>query len=34
MYDKVELGANGPFLLARHIKLDTRMLGIGFHIPF
>lgn len=34
MYDKVELGANGPLLLARHIKLDTRMLGIGFHIPF
>lgn len=34
MYDKVELGATGPLLVARHIRLDTRMLGIGFHIPF
>ncbi len=34
MYDKVTLGGDGASLLERHIKLDTRMLGIGFHIPF
>ena len=37
MYDKITLdadGQRGPRLLDRHIKLDTRMFGIGFHIPF
>ena len=34
LYDKITLGANGPRLLDRHIKLDTRMFGIGFHVPF
>ncbi len=33
MYDKVVLRDDGPLLLRRQIKLDTRMLGIGFHIP-
>jgi methanesulfonate monooxygenase subunit beta len=34
MRDKVSLGEDGARLLERTIKLDTRMLGIGFHIPF
>ena len=34
LYDKITLGTNGPRLLDRHIKLDTRMFGIGFHVPF
>ncbi len=34
MHDRVVLSDDGPMLLARQIKLDTRMLGIGFHIPF
>lgn len=34
MHDKVVLGPDGALLQDRHIKLDTRMFGIGFHIPF
>ena len=34
MFDQILLDAAGPRLLDRHIKLDTRMFGIGFHIPF
>jgi methanesulfonate monooxygenase subunit beta len=34
VYDKVVIGDQGARLLERHIKLDTRMFGIGFHIPF
>jgi len=34
VYDKVALGDDGARLVERNIKLDTRMLGIGFHIPF
>lgn len=34
MFDKVVLGDQGARLLDRQIKLDTRMFGIGFHIPF
>ena len=34
MHDKVVLGEDGARLLDRKIKLDTRMFGIGFHIPF
>ena len=33
-YDTVALGASGPMLLDRRIHLDTRMLGIGYHVPF
>ena len=34
MVDNIVLRPEGPLLLDRHIKLDTRMFGIGFHIPF
>lgn len=34
MYDKVVLAEDGARLSERNIKLDTRLLGIGFHIPF
>lgn len=34
IHDRVALGGDGPRLRRRHIKLDTRMLGIGTHIPF
>lgn len=34
MYDTVSLKGDKPCLLARDIKLDTRMLGTGSHIPF
>lgn len=34
MYDVVSLNGSGAKLLSRRIKLDTRMLGIGYHIPF
>ncbi len=33
LYDTVKLGADGPKLLDRSVRLDTRMLGIGYHIP-
>lgn len=34
MYDVVRLNGGGAKLLRRTIRLDTRMLGIGYHIPF
>lgn len=34
MVDVVEMQSGKFSLLDRQIKLDTRMLGIGFHIPF
>lgn len=34
MYDTVSLAADAPKLLARNVRLDTRMLGFGYHIPF
>ena len=34
MRDKVVLGTDGARLAERRIALDTRMFGIGFHIPF
>lgn len=34
MVDVVEIQSGKFSLLDRQIKLDTRMLGIGFHIPF
>lgn len=32
--DTVRLSAGGLKLLTRVVKLDTRQLGIGYHIPF
>ena len=34
LLDTVALDGDGPRLLARTIRLDTRRLGIGSHIPF
>jgi methanesulfonate monooxygenase subunit beta len=33
-HDTVSLEGERPKLLARHVKLDTRDLGWGHHIPF
>lgn len=32
--DKVRLNSGVPTLLEREVRLDTRMLGKGYHIPF
>ena len=32
--DRLKLGPDGARLVERTVKLDTRMLGIGYHIPF
>ncbi len=34
MHDTVVINQDGARLRDRHIRLDTRMFGIGFHIPF
>lgn len=34
IYDTVSLGDGSPKLLDRNIRLDTRMFGFGYHIPF
>ncbi|MBI2311856.1 MAG: methanesulfonate monooxygenase [Betaproteobacteria bacterium] len=34
LYDTVSLNGGGPKLAERTVKLDTRMLGIGYHVPF
>lgn len=34
VHDEIVLGDAGPKLLDRNVRLDTRMLGIGYHIPF
>ncbi|WP_296750273.1 aromatic-ring-hydroxylating dioxygenase subunit beta [Thiobacillus sp.] len=34
IYDTVALNGDAPKLLDRNIRLDTRMLGAGYHIPF
>ena len=34
MIDMVQMTEEGPKLLDRNIRLETRMLGIGYHIPF
>jgi methanesulfonate monooxygenase subunit beta len=34
MLDTVALGDDGPLLKARNVRLDTQMLGFGYHIPF
>lgn len=33
-YDRVSVANGTPKLIQRTVKLDTRMLGIGYHIPF
>lgn len=33
-YDTVSLDGEGPTLVKRHVKLDTRDLGWGYHVPF
>ena len=32
--DQVSLAGGTPKLAKRVVKLDTRMLGIGYHVPF
>jgi methanesulfonate monooxygenase small subunit len=34
LFDRVVLGAGPARLLRRNVRLDTRMLGYGHHIPF
>jgi methanesulfonate monooxygenase small subunit len=34
LYDTISLNGEGARLLNRNVRLDTRMLGIGSHIPF
>jgi methanesulfonate monooxygenase small subunit len=34
MIDVVQITEEGPKLLDRNIRLETRMFGIGYHIPF
>lgn len=33
-YDTVKLNGAGPRLARRVVRLDTRLLGYGYHIPF
>ena len=33
-HDTVKLNGSNPKLLARNLKMDTRMFGFGYHIPF
>lgn len=33
-HDTVKLDGGDPKLLKRVVKLDTRMLGFGYHVPF
>ncbi len=34
LYDTVALDGDGPKLVDRNVRLETRMFGFGFHIPF
>lgn len=34
MFDRITLEGDVPKLLHRNVRLDTRMLGFGYHIPF
>ena len=34
LYDTVTLASGTPRLLDRNVRLDTRMFGFGYHIPF
>lgn len=33
-YDRIKLNGGEPKLVAREVRLETRMLGTGYHIPF
>ena len=33
-HDTVKLNGSAPRLLVRRLKMDTRMFGFGYHIPF
>ncbi|MES2370081.1 aromatic-ring-hydroxylating dioxygenase subunit beta [Thiobacillus thioparus] len=33
VYDTISMNGGNPKLLDRNVRLDTRMLGIGYHIP-
>ena len=34
VHDEIALTDDGPRLLDRNVRLETRQLGIGYHIPF
>ncbi len=34
VHDEIALTDAGPRLLDRNVRLETRMLGIGYHVPF
>lgn len=34
VHDRVDVSGSAPKLLDRNVRLDTRMLGYGYHIPF
>ena len=34
LHDLISLAGGAPKLLAREVRLQTRMLGFGYHIPF
>ena len=34
LHDQISLAGEAPKLLAREVRLQTRMLGFGYHIPF
>ena len=34
VHDRITLAGGTPKLLSRNVRLDTRMLGFGYHIPF
>jgi methanesulfonate monooxygenase subunit beta len=34
LHDTVKLNGGAPQLLKRVVKLDTRLLGYGYHVPF
>lgn len=34
LYDTITFSDGSPKLLARNVRLDTRMLGFGYHVPF
>ncbi len=34
IHDRITLTGGTPKLLSRNVRLDTRMLGFGYHIPF
>ncbi|WP_428421688.1 aromatic-ring-hydroxylating dioxygenase subunit beta [Methylibium sp.] len=34
LHDRISLAGGTPKLLDRNVRLDTRLLGFGYHIPF